>query len=226
LSRTPIRLVPRNGRYRRFLVVAGYSGEGRFSEPTAAARLASGNLSLFRITIIYVLASRLRASWMEARVPKMARISAGFSKSLARRRFRPNQEKLRSTTRRRSRTTNQHRDNASRAAQAPHPVDAGFPGASRLRLKPSLFGRFNSLLGGLGNFPDDPRDSKDLAGSNRYSRVLKPVFASIFPCTGNRAPPVAAANASTRANCCGAAVVDPKRATGHNRWRNPQTASR
>src|SRR6516164_5936158 len=35
---------------------------GRFSEPTAAARLASGNLSRFRTTIIYALASRLRAA--------------------------------------------------------------------------------------------------------------------------------------------------------------------
>jgi len=42
---------------------------------------------------------------MEARVTKLARVSARFSKSLARRRFRPNQEKVRSTTRRRGRTT-------------------------------------------------------------------------------------------------------------------------
>jgi hypothetical protein len=40
----------------------------------------------------YPLASRLRASWMEARVTKVAKGSARFSKSLARRRFRPNQE--------------------------------------------------------------------------------------------------------------------------------------
>jgi hypothetical protein len=33
----------------------------------------------------YALASRLRASWMEARVTKVARVSARFSKSLARR---------------------------------------------------------------------------------------------------------------------------------------------
>jgi hypothetical protein len=37
----------------------------------------------------YALASRLRASWMEASVTKMARVSARFSKFLARRRFRP-----------------------------------------------------------------------------------------------------------------------------------------
>jgi hypothetical protein len=36
--------------------------------------------------------------WMEARVTKLARVSARFSKSLARRRFRPNQEKVRSTS--------------------------------------------------------------------------------------------------------------------------------
>ena len=46
----------------------------------------------------YALASRLRASWMEARVTKLAGVSARFSKSLARHRFRPNQEKARSTT--------------------------------------------------------------------------------------------------------------------------------
>ena len=39
-------------RYRRFPVVAGYSGEGRFTEPTAAARLGRGNGSRFRTTII------------------------------------------------------------------------------------------------------------------------------------------------------------------------------
>src|SRR5713226_6699177 len=42
---------------------------------------------------------------MLARVTKVARVSARFSKSLARRRFRPNQEKVRSTTQRRGRTT-------------------------------------------------------------------------------------------------------------------------
>jgi hypothetical protein len=54
---------------------------------------------------IYALASRLSESWMEARVTKVARVSARFSKSLARRRFPPNQEKVRSTTQRRGRTT-------------------------------------------------------------------------------------------------------------------------
>jgi hypothetical protein len=42
-------------------------------------------------------------SWMEARVTKVTRVSARFSKSLASRRFRPNQEKVRSTTQRRGR---------------------------------------------------------------------------------------------------------------------------
>src|SRR5439155_6048630 len=44
----------------------------------------------------YTLARRLTASWMQARVTKVARVSARFSKSLARRRFRPDQEKVRS----------------------------------------------------------------------------------------------------------------------------------
>jgi hypothetical protein len=41
---------------------------------------------------------------MEARVTKVARVSAGFSKSLARRQLRPNQDKVRSTTQQRGRT--------------------------------------------------------------------------------------------------------------------------
>ena len=41
---------------------------------------------------------------MEPRVTKAARVSARFSKSLARRRLRPNQEKVRSPTYRRGRT--------------------------------------------------------------------------------------------------------------------------
>jgi hypothetical protein len=51
----------------------------------------------------YALASRLRASWMEAKVTKVARVSVRFSKSLARRRLHPNQEKGRPTTQRRGR---------------------------------------------------------------------------------------------------------------------------
>ena len=42
---------------------------------------------------------------MEARATKAPRVSARFSKSLARRRLRPNQEKVRSTTQRRGKTT-------------------------------------------------------------------------------------------------------------------------
>src|SRR5271165_2048299 len=57
------------------------------------------------IITTYALASRVRASWMEARVTKVARVSARFSKSLESRRFRPNQEKVRSTTQRRGRMT-------------------------------------------------------------------------------------------------------------------------
>jgi hypothetical protein len=41
----------------------------------------------------------------EARVTKVARVSARFSKSLARRQLRPNQEKVRSTTPRRGKMT-------------------------------------------------------------------------------------------------------------------------
>jgi hypothetical protein len=41
---------------------------------------------------------------MQARVTKVASVSARFSKSLARRLLRPNQEKVRSTTQRRGRT--------------------------------------------------------------------------------------------------------------------------
>jgi hypothetical protein len=53
----------------------------------------------------YVLASRLMASWMAARVTKVSRVPARFSKSVARQRSRLNQEKLSSTTQRRGRTT-------------------------------------------------------------------------------------------------------------------------
>ena len=80
--------------FRRDPAVGPGVGEGRLSHA----------LQTFIITT-YALASRLRASWMEARVTKVARVSARFSKSLARRRLRPNQEKVRSTTQRRGRTT-------------------------------------------------------------------------------------------------------------------------
>jgi hypothetical protein len=50
----------------------------------------------------YALASHLSASWIKAKVP---RVSTRFSKSLARGRVRPNQDKVRSTTQQRGRTT-------------------------------------------------------------------------------------------------------------------------
>jgi hypothetical protein len=48
----------------------------------------------------YTLARRLRVSWTEARITKVVRVSARFSKSLA-----VNQEKVRSTAQRRGKTT-------------------------------------------------------------------------------------------------------------------------
>src|SRR4029077_11152011 len=87
------------------LAVAARSGDGpftiRFADLHDSAMQTSG---LFELAI-YALASRLRASWMEARATKAPRVSARFSKSLARRRLRPKQEKVRSTTQRRGRTT-------------------------------------------------------------------------------------------------------------------------
>ena len=44
-------------------------------------------------------------NWMAARVTEASRVEARFSKSLARRRFRPSQEKVRSTTHRRLMTS-------------------------------------------------------------------------------------------------------------------------
>jgi hypothetical protein len=79
----------RNGWNRRILVVAGRPGEGPFT-----IRFADLRHGVSR-TVTSALPSRLRASWMEARVTKVARVSARFSNCLARRRFRPNQEKVR-----------------------------------------------------------------------------------------------------------------------------------
>src|SRR6266446_2781282 len=94
-----------NGRFRRNLAVAARSGDGpftiRFADLHDRAMQTSGLFDL----AIYALASRLRASWMEARATKAPRVSARFSKSLARRRLRLKQEKVRSTTQRRGRTT-------------------------------------------------------------------------------------------------------------------------
>jgi hypothetical protein len=52
----------------------------------------------FVASATYALATLLKAGWMEARVTKVARVSPRFSKSSARHRFRPNQEKVRSRT--------------------------------------------------------------------------------------------------------------------------------
>src|SRR5215472_135928 len=78
--------------------------EGRVTDPTAAARRNHGRRYPTGVRA-YILASRRRASWIEARVTKLVRLSARFSKSLASRRLRPNQEKVRSTTQRRGSTT-------------------------------------------------------------------------------------------------------------------------
>ncbi len=77
-------------RYRRVSPVAVHPDEGPFTIPFAEIHQCKP----VEFTA-YALASRLRASWMEARVTKVARVSARFSKSLARRRFRPNHEKVR-----------------------------------------------------------------------------------------------------------------------------------
>jgi len=53
----------------------------------------------------YALARRLSASWMEARVTKVAMVFARFSKSFASRRLRPNQKKVRPTSQQPGRTT-------------------------------------------------------------------------------------------------------------------------
>jgi hypothetical protein len=97
-----------NGGSRRNPVVAARFDEGPLHHPICGpcARillvLPTGGFFEFKT---YALAGRLRASWMDARVTKVARISARFSESLARRRFCQNQEKVRSTTQRRGRTT-------------------------------------------------------------------------------------------------------------------------
>src|SRR5215468_7819376 len=74
LSSTAIK---RTVRFRRILVVAERPGEGPFA--MRFADLRHGGLR----GAGSALASRLRAGWMEARVTKVARVSARFSKSLA-----------------------------------------------------------------------------------------------------------------------------------------------
>ena len=84
----------------------------------------------------------------------------------------------------------------------------------------SLFGRFNSLFGCLGNLLDDPHDSKDLAASSRHPEGARTGFCQYFSrASGKRVLVLAAASPSTRAvgRYSGASTVDPKRAAGHNR---------
>jgi hypothetical protein len=68
-----------------------YSLEGRESNPLQTLDLRPGKPPESELD--------------EARLTKVARVSARFSKSLARRQLRPNQEKVRSTTPRRGKTT-------------------------------------------------------------------------------------------------------------------------
>jgi hypothetical protein len=76
---------PRHISTLRVSLLAVDPGEGPFTIPFADLHQCKP----VKFTA-YALASRLRASWMEARVTKVARVSARFSKSLARRRLRPN----------------------------------------------------------------------------------------------------------------------------------------
>src|SRR3984893_1992495 len=94
-----------NGRKRRNFAVAARSSDGPFTIRFADLHRQCNANRRFVEPAIYILASRLRASWMEARATKAPLVSARFSKSLARRRLRPNQEKVRSTTQRRGSTT-------------------------------------------------------------------------------------------------------------------------
>jgi hypothetical protein len=74
-----------NGRNRRILVIAGRSGQGPLTEPTAAARpSAAGTARVCWLPSTCIvepttcaLARRLRTSWMEARVTKVARVRQG-----------------------------------------------------------------------------------------------------------------------------------------------------
>src|SRR5215469_13564098 len=83
------------------------AGGATLSLPDALAEVPSqSDLPTFAIVrcrpglvefTIHGPASRLRASWIEARVKDLTRVSARLSKSLARRRSRVKQEKWRST---------------------------------------------------------------------------------------------------------------------------------
>src|SRR5215471_2499725 len=93
----------RKVRNRRNFVLAARSGEGPFTIPFADfAHRVFGNRWFFEFTT-YALATRLSASWIEATGTWLARVSARFSKSLARRWYRPKQVRL--TTQRCGRTT-------------------------------------------------------------------------------------------------------------------------
>jgi hypothetical protein len=85
--------------FRRISPVAARADEGPF-----IIRFVDLRHGVSR-TATYLLASRLRASWMEARVTRVGRVSGRVSKSLVRRRLRPNHENVRSSTQRRGRTT-------------------------------------------------------------------------------------------------------------------------
>ena len=68
-----MRLGCTNYRFRRVCVIAGSSGEGPLTDPTAAARpAAAGPIIPTGVVVLraYTLPSRLRASWIEARVTK------------------------------------------------------------------------------------------------------------------------------------------------------------
>ena len=80
----------RNACSRRNLVVPVSSGEGPLHNPTCRPSpwyIPGRSFIEFKTS---ALARRMRTVWIEARVTKVASVSARFSKSWARRRFRPN----------------------------------------------------------------------------------------------------------------------------------------
>ena len=70
-----------NGRNRRILAVAARSGDGPFTIRFADLHHRAMQNRWFGELAIHALASRLRASWMEARATKAPRVAARFSKS-------------------------------------------------------------------------------------------------------------------------------------------------
>src|SRR5262249_47085227 len=99
----------RNGRLRRYAADADARARSAYRSDGSRSPPLSGPAASSRPALLgpgpYARARRLRASWIEAMVTKVARVSARFWKSLASRRLRPNQEKVRSTTQRRGSTT-------------------------------------------------------------------------------------------------------------------------